>query len=77
VVCREILALTKVNWNSCNFASVEPITLQFARTVGRVMRELPPDVPAARLYRFYMERRGAIRGQWIGHATGHISGILP
>jgi len=54
VVCREILALTKVNWNSCNFASVEPITLQFARTVGRVMRELPPDVPAARLYRFYM-----------------------
>jgi len=54
VVCREILALTKVNWNSCNFASTEPITLQFARTVGRVMRELPPDVPAARLYRFYM-----------------------
>lgn len=53
-VCREILALTKVNWNSCNFASTEPITLQFARTVGRVMRELPRDVPAARLYRFYM-----------------------
>ena len=49
-----ILALTKVNWNSCNFASTEPITLQFARTVGRVMRELPPNLPAARLYRFYM-----------------------
>ena len=54
VICREILALTKLNWNSCNFACTEPITLQFAKTVGRILRELPQGVTPERLYRFYM-----------------------
>ena len=54
VICREILALTKLNWNSCNFLCTEPITLQFSKTVGRILRELPKDVVPARLYRFYM-----------------------
>jgi hypothetical protein len=53
-VCAEIVALTKVNWNSCNFACTEPITLQFAKTVGRILRELPSDAVPQRLYRFYM-----------------------
>jgi hypothetical protein len=53
-VCSEIVALTKINWNSCSFACAEPITLQFARTVGRILRELPKNTKAERLYRFYM-----------------------
>jgi hypothetical protein len=53
-VCREILALTKVNWNSCAFASGEPITIQFARTVGRILTEIQSEEPAESKYRFYM-----------------------
>lgn len=54
-ICREILALTKVNWNSCAFASSEPITLLFARTVGQILAELPPGTePPQKKYKFYM-----------------------
>ena len=54
-ICREILSLTKVNWNSCAFASGEPITLLFARTVGRILAELPPGTdPPQKKYKFYM-----------------------
>jgi len=51
---REILALTKLNWNSCAFASAEPITLQFARTIGRILTEVPDGSPIQDKYRFYM-----------------------
>ncbi|MBX7207026.1 MAG: hypothetical protein K1X78_01835 [Verrucomicrobiaceae bacterium] len=54
IVCQEILALTKLNWNSCNFACAEPITLQFARSVGSIIRELPKGSKPSRLYRYYM-----------------------
>jgi hypothetical protein len=57
-VCSELLSLTKINWNTCAFASAEPITIQFARTVGRIMTEIPRngESPNAyqRLYKFYM-----------------------
>ena len=54
-ICSEILSLTKVNWNSCAFASGEPITLLFARTVGRILAELPPgSEPPQKKYKFYM-----------------------
>lgn len=58
LICSELLALTKINWNTCAFASSEPITLQFARTVGRIMTEIPnngePAKSYRRLYKFYM-----------------------
>lgn len=54
IVCQEILALTKINWNSCNFSCREPITIQFARSVGKILREIPQDVTPQRLYRYYM-----------------------
>jgi len=54
-ICREIISLTKVNWNSCAFSSGEPITLLFARTVGRILAELPPGTdPPQKKYKFYM-----------------------
>ncbi len=53
-VCREIMTLTKVNWNSCAFASREPITIQFARTVGRILTEVREQVAPQSKYRFYM-----------------------
>ena len=53
-VCREIMALTKLNWNSCAFGSGEPITIRFARSVGRILSELPTAVIPQTRYQFYM-----------------------
>lgn len=53
-VVRELLALTRLNWNSADFASSEPITLGFARSVGLVLSELPEDIEPETAFRFYM-----------------------
>jgi hypothetical protein len=54
-VCEEVLALTKLNWNSCSFACSDPITTHFARTVGHILSELPLESPPPQSkYRFYM-----------------------
>jgi hypothetical protein len=53
-VLAEVLALTKMNWNSAVFGRSEPITLGFARTVGLILSELPKDVAPKPFYRFYM-----------------------
>jgi hypothetical protein len=52
--CREILALTKMNWNSAEGIGRHPITILFARKVGVMMSEIPEDVEPNPLYRFYM-----------------------
>jgi hypothetical protein len=41
---REILAVTKLNWNSADFSCDEPITLAFSRRVGEILAELKPSV---------------------------------
>lgn len=53
-VCREILALTKLNWNSCAFGSSLPITIRFARHVGKILTEMPVGVTPQTKYKFYM-----------------------
>jgi hypothetical protein len=53
-VCSEILALTKLNWNTCKFSSADPITTSFSRQVATILKELPEDVVPATKYRFYM-----------------------
>jgi len=51
---REILALTKVNWNNAEGIGRHPITLTFARRVGTTMTELEEADDPNPLYRFYM-----------------------
>jgi hypothetical protein len=51
---REVLSLTRMNWNSADFASAEPITLAFSRNVGLILSELPADVQPHSSFRFYM-----------------------
>lgn len=51
---REILALTRMNWNSADFASSVPITLRFSRRVGMILSELPKDIPPHSFFRYYM-----------------------
>jgi hypothetical protein len=54
VVLEEILALTKLNWNTADFACRDPITIAFAHRVGQILAELPPTLPLRHEYRFYM-----------------------
>jgi hypothetical protein len=51
---REILALTKMNWNSAEGVGRNPITISFARKVGMIMTELGDEATPNPLYRFYM-----------------------
>lgn len=54
VLAEEVLGLTKLNWNTTTFATRMPITLEFARQVGKVLSELEHDTPLQDHYRFYM-----------------------
>jgi hypothetical protein len=53
-VLREVLALTKLNWNSADFSCDEPITLAFSRRVGEILAELRPKVSPQKEYKYYM-----------------------
>jgi argonaute-like protein implicated in RNA metabolism and viral defense len=54
VVLRDILSLTKMNWNTADFASGMPITIAFSRKVGQILAELPDTLPFRHEYCFYM-----------------------
>lgn len=53
-LCEEILALTKMDWNSASFASKEPITTAFSEDVGDILAELKHGMKLKSSYRFYM-----------------------
>lgn len=53
-VAEEIMGLTKLNWNTTTFSTRLPITLEFARQVGKVLSELEPGAQVQDHYRFYM-----------------------
>jgi hypothetical protein len=49
----EILTLTKMNWNAARLGGLLPITLEFARRVSDIMKEIPSDedpLPQAKFY---------------------------
>jgi hypothetical protein len=54
IVLEEILALTKLNWNTADFANSVPITIAFSQRVGQILAELPQRLPLRPEYRFYM-----------------------
>ena len=53
-VLREILALTKMNWNTADFACGTPVTTAFSKKVGQILAEVPENVKPRPEYRFYM-----------------------
>ena len=53
-VCREIMGLTKLNWNTTEFATQFPITLEFAGKVSKILSEIETEKPLQNHYRFYM-----------------------
>jgi hypothetical protein len=54
VVLRDVLAMTKMNWNTADFACGEPVTIAFSQRVGQILAELPSTLPLRNEYRFYM-----------------------
>lgn len=54
-VLADVLCLTKLNYNSCDFASGLPVTLKFADRVGDILLASPDATNAAPLpFRFYV-----------------------
>jgi hypothetical protein len=54
-VCKEILGLTKLNWNTTTFSKQLPITIEFAQSVGKILSELPREITSLKdHYKFYM-----------------------
>jgi hypothetical protein len=51
---RELMVLTKMNWNSANFSGLIPITLRFSKLVGDILREVPEDQTPQPKYKYYM-----------------------
>lgn len=51
-LAKEILALTKMNWNNTQFDRSEPITMRAARQVGSILKHV--DAEYEPYYRFYM-----------------------
>ena len=48
---RDVLILTKMNWNSARFAERLPVTVRFAKEVGAILRDLPDDFEPEARYR--------------------------
>lgn len=53
-ILRELMVLTKMNWNSANFGSLLPITLRFSSLVGDIMKEVPRNVDPLPQFKYYM-----------------------
>ncbi len=54
IICKEILGLTKMNWNNTQFDGKYPITIECARRVGDIMKYLGEDEQPQIRYSFYM-----------------------
>lgn len=54
-VLKDVLALTKLNYNSCRYADGEPITLKFADKIGEILIAAPIEKDRAPLaFKFYI-----------------------
>jgi len=54
LICDEIIALTKMNWNNTQFDRRLPITLECARNVGEILKYLDFSDTMQLKYSFYM-----------------------
>lgn len=51
---KELIALTRLNWNTADYSCSMPITLEFARRVGGILGNVPKGAKVQEQYRFYM-----------------------
>jgi hypothetical protein len=53
-VASELLALTRLDWNTSRYNSYKPITIRFAEKVGKILGAIPQREKIEHQYRFYM-----------------------
>ena len=53
-ICKEILSLTKMNWNNTQFDRKFPITIDCSRNVGEILKYVSPEQKPQIKYSFYM-----------------------
>ncbi len=53
-VAQEILALTKLNFNNCNYYDSLPITIRFAQRVGEIIQYMDDNAVPPNRYFYYM-----------------------
>ena len=53
-ISQEVMALTKMNFNNCNYYNSLPITIQFAQKVGEIIQYIDEGVLPPNKYYFYM-----------------------
>lgn len=53
-ICEEILGLTKMNFNNCNYYNSLPITIQFAQKVGEITQYMDEEDKPPNRYFYYM-----------------------
>jgi hypothetical protein len=54
-VMGDVLGLTKINYNDCDFATGQPVTLKFADRVGEILTASPRGMEAPPMpFRFYI-----------------------
>ncbi len=55
-ICKEIMALARLNWNNIDYSTKYPVTMTFSRNVGEILSEYRakslPRIPDK--YRYYM-----------------------
>jgi len=54
IVLKDIMSLTKLNFNSCIFADGQPVTLRFADAVGEILTAGPPPNSAPLPFKYYI-----------------------
>jgi hypothetical protein len=54
-MCKEILSLTRLNWNNADFCDHMPITLLASKRIGDILAEARArDIETSTEYRYYM-----------------------
>jgi len=53
-VARDILALTKLNYNACRFGDSEPVTIGFSDAVGEILVSNPTVTKRSPKFKFYI-----------------------
>ena len=53
-VARDILALTKLNYNACRFGEAEPVTIGFSSAVGEILVSNPTVKERSPKFKFYI-----------------------
>ena len=54
IVCNDILALTKLNYNSCIFCDGMPVTLKFADRIGEILTAGPNEKLEVLPFKYYI-----------------------